>query len=402
MSNPPSVPSATPPAVARAQALLRSCVHCGFCNATCPTYALTGDEREGPRGRLHLMEAVFAGHADLDVAPLDHCLTCRSCESTCPAGVRYGDILAIAREHAHTSRGALARALDTLLETSVGARGPIQALARTAQRVRPLLPRGLKRRVRPRERALVWPTARHATRVGLLLGCVQPALAPDIDLKAAIVLDHLGISAVALASGCCGALPYHLHASAKGRAQARATLARDDAAYAGLTTTATGCTAFLRDYPHLFADSEEARAAERFSARVQDIGAWIDPLLLTPVAPRMRRRLAWHAPCSLQHGLRDANRIAAVLEALGHTLVPVDEPSLCCGSAGAYSLRYPRWGRRLGERKWRALTLSAPQEVVTANIGCLQHLAARADRPVRHWIELVYEALTNPGRDARD
>ncbi len=406
MSNPsehPTPPSSQDP-VAVAQRLLRACVHCGFCNATCPTYQLTGDEREGPRGRLYLMKDLLAGAAaGADLAPLAHCLGCRSCETTCPAGVHYGEILDTVREHTEERRPALQRALDRVSEALLGARTPLATVMRTARALRPIAPKALKQRILPSTKGLRWPAVRHARRVGLLIGCIQPALRPDLDVKAAIVLDHLGISAQPLGPACCGALPYHLQAHEKGRARALQALALGTAdELQGVTSTATGCTAFLRDYGRLLQDTDQAARAQSFAATVTDLAAWIDPARLPLLPPPLRRDIAWHAPCSLQHALKGALRIEAILQALGHKLVPTADPALCCGSAGPYSLRHPRLARALGRRKWQALTGASPALVVTANIGCQQHLASHGDRPVVHWLDLVYEALTNPDRAGRD
>lgn len=388
----------------RAEGLARACVHCGFCNATCPTYLLTGDEREGPRGRLYLMNSLLSGSGvGLDLTPLDHCLSCRSCETTCPAGVHYTEILDTVREHTDGARPVPARLVDRITETALSSRRAVSALMQAARLLRPLTKGQLKRRIRPKAADIAWPTARHSRRIGILQGCVQPALAPDLDIKAALVLDRLGISAIPVGPGCCGALPYHLHAADKAREQARTTLAlAKNETWEGLTSTATGCTAFLHSYPRLFHDSVEAEEARVFAGQVADIAHWIDPAQLPLLPPDERLRIAWHAPCSLQHDLRSADRVEAILKALGHTLVPVAESALCCGSAGPYSLRHPRWAAQLGLRKWQALTAAEPVEVVSANIGCLQHLSAHSDRPIRHWLELVYDALTTRDTAARD
>ncbi len=406
MSNPSNHPIAPPPEdrARRALELLRACVHCGFCNATCPTYTLTGDEREGPRGRLYLMKDLLSGHADgADLKPLSHCLSCRSCETTCPAGVRYSEILDTVRERTQEDRPRRQRVLDQLSLVALSARRPLAAIMGGARRLRPFAPKGLRQRVLPSTTGLEWPAARHTRRVGLLIGCVQPALRPDLDIKAALVLDQLGISTEPVGPGCCGALPYHLHAHDEGRSTARATLGLAEAGnWEGLTSTASGCTAFLKDYTRLFQDTDAAGRAQTFAATVTDIAAWIDPARLPRVPEQEQRRLAWHAPCSLQHALKETERVEAILRALGHTLVPITDSALCCGSAGPYSVRHPRLATALGRRKWRTLTGADPEIVVTANIGCQQHLARHGDRPVHHWLDLVYDALTNRDRADRD
>ena len=349
------------------------------------------------------MKDLLAGHApNANLAPLDHCLSCRSCETTCPAGVQYTEILDAVREHTQADRPASQRLIDRALGVTLSSRALVTTVMRVARWLRPLATRSTKRRIPQSDAKLLWPSARHPKQVGIFLGCVQPALAPDLDIKAAIILDRLGISAIAVGPGCCGALPYHLHTHDKARAKARETLSLDRTEWEGFTSTATGCTAFLRDYPRLFKDTAETLQAQSFASHVADLAVWVEPSLLPILPPHLRRRIAWHAPCSLQHGLKGATRVEAILKALGHTLVPTSESALCCGSAGPYSLRHPHWAAALGRRKWRALTNADPAEVVSANIGCLQHLAAYSDRPIRHWIDIVYEALTNQDTSAHD
>lgn len=398
MTNLPLTPPTLLPTAAsqRAAELIRACVHCGFCNATCPTYILSGDEREGPRGRLYLMKDLLAG-AQLPstaLAPLDHCLSCRSCETTCPAGVHYTEILDTTREALATARPWRERTVDHILERILGNRSLIGFTLDWLRRVRPVAPASIKRRVLlPATDPLKWPHPRHARKVGLLQGCVQPHLAPDIDIKAAWVLDALGISPIALGPTCCGALPYHLHETDKARNQAMQQLSLPIEDYEGITSTATGCTLFLRDYPRLMRDTTLYGTATTFADKIADLAHWIDPKKLPLLPTSERRRIAFHAPCTLTHGLKGARLVENILTALGHTLVPVGENALCCGSAGPYSLRYPTWGAMLGRRKWKALTMTPADHVVTANIGCLQHLTTHGDRPVQHWIEIVFAAL---------
>ncbi len=392
MSN-PSPPPGMPRVLPRIDDLLRACVHCGFCNAACPTYQLSGDEREGPRGRLYLVKEILVDGREAPLGPLEHCLMCRACETACPAGIRYGEILDYAREQTNDRRSWRARWADRLLYRALDSRALVQSVTGFLRRTRRLTPRassGIEK-----SRNLPWPAVRHARKVGLLRGCVQPHMRPDLDNKAAVILDHCGVSAIPLGPACCGALPHHLHQVETGRHLARQRLDEWRPDWFAVTSTATGCGAFMAEYPRLL-DDDRARP---FADKVTDMAALIDPGRLSPVTPERQMRIAFHAPCSLPAGPQGQERVQAILLALGHTLVPTDAPALCCGSAGPYALRYPRWAQALGNRKWQALTRHAPHQVVTANIGCLRHLAARADRPVRHWIDLVYEALTTPGTD---
>ncbi|MHB1566521.1 MAG: glycolate oxidase subunit GlcF [Acidiferrobacter sp.] len=398
MSNPLPALAATA-RTRRVNELIRACVHCGFCNATCPTYQISGDEREGPRGRLSLMADLLAAPAQaasVSLMPLDHCLSCRSCETTCPAGIHYIEILNYVRETTAADQRLVDRAIDRLLVQALSARRIVDGLWRTLRVLRPLAPPSWRRRIPPAGPHVVWPPARHRRQIGLLMGCIQPSLAPHLDAQAAVVLDACGVSAIAVGPACCGALPYHLHAHDQARKAAMAQLAQWQPSWEGVTSTASGCTLFLHDYPTLLEGQTDAQA---FAAKVQDVAAWIDPATLTPLPAAARLRLAWHAPCTLNHGLHGGGRIVKILQALGHTLVPVTEEGLCCGSAGPYALRHPRLAKALGQRKWQTLVGAQPAIVVTGNIGCLQHLHTHGDRPVHHWIEIVYAALTTPHRD---
>ncbi|MDA8389945.1 MAG: glycolate oxidase subunit GlcF [Gammaproteobacteria bacterium] len=390
MSNPSPSGTARRPLSPRIDELLRACVHCGFCNATCPTYQLSGDEREGPRGRLHLIREVLVEGRDAPLDPLEHCLTCRSCETTCPAGIQYAEILDHAREQTNHRRPWAARLTDRLLARTLGSPTVMRTVFGILRTTRPLTPH-LSGAI-AKSHHLAWPAVRHARQVGLLQGCLQPHMMPDLDHKAAVILDHCGVSAIPLGPACCGALPHHLHEAGKGRQSARERIDQWQPDWVGITSTATGCTSFMAQYPRLLDDGSARTRA--FAEHVADIAAFIDPHNLPQLPPERRMRIAFHAPCTLQHGLRGHRRVEAILRAIGHTLVPVDEPALCCGSAGPYSLRHPGWGRALGRRKWHALTGQKPEQVITANIGCLRQLATQADRPVRHWIDVVYDALT--------
>ncbi|MDA8360582.1 MAG: glycolate oxidase subunit GlcF [Gammaproteobacteria bacterium] len=398
MSNPSARALAAPPLPPRIDGLLRACVHCGFCNATCPTYQLSGDEREGPRGRLYLIKEVLVDGQDAPLDPLEHCLTCRSCETTCPAGIQYAEILDHAREHTNHRRPWTARLADRLLAHALGSRTIVRSIFGVLRATRPLTPHWSG--AIEKSRHLTWPAARHTRKVAILQGCLQPHMMPDLDHKAAIILDHCGVSAIPLGPACCGALPHHLHEASRGRQLARERLAQWQPDWAGVTSTASGCTSFMAEYPRLL--GLEAAHARAFAEKVADIAAFIDPGTLPQLPPEQRMRIAFHAPCTLQHGLRGHERVEAILRAIGHTLVPTDEPALCCGSAGPYSLRHPGWGRALGRRKWHALTGGKPQQIVTANIGCLRQLATQADRPVRHWVDVVYDAITTSQTTAHD
>ena len=404
---------------AAADAVLRKCVHCGFCNATCPTYRLLGDELDGPRGRIYLIKQVLEGAAPTRVTQmhLDRCLTCLACETTCPSGVEYGRLVDIGRRlvEARVPRPWRERMLRWLLREGLTARAftPAAALGR---RLRPLLPRTLRDKL-PRapapcapRAAPVAPTASAAgdaprlRRVLLPAGCVQPGLLPNIDRATERVLAAAGIETHrAPRSSCCGALRAHL-ADADG---ARANMRRnvdlwwpllERGEVDAIVVNASACGAAIKDYPHALAgDPEYAAQAARIGAATRDLGELLPDLVprLRPLMPAPGAApIAYHAPCTLQHGQRLVGGVEAALRALGFDVAtaPVDA-NLCCGSAGTYSLLQPGIARELRDRKLRSLNQTGAACIASANVGCILHLQSGSAMPVRHWIELVDEAL---------
>jgi glycolate oxidase iron-sulfur subunit len=384
-----------------ADAILRSCVHCGFCNATCPTYQLLGDEDDGPRGRIYLIKQALEGHpaTGRTLRHLDRCLTCRNCETTCPSGVRYGELLDIGREWlerqgARPLPGRLAR---WLLRQVVPYPRRFAALLGGAQLLRPLLPPALKRKLPPRPAAGHWPAARRARRMLVLEGCVQPVLAPGINTAAARALDRLGISLVtAPGAGCCGAASHHSAGAEQGLDFARRNIAAwwpaIEAGAEAIVMTASGCGVHVKDYGRLLRhDPAYADKAARIAALARDLSEVLAGEDLTPLRRRPGRTnaVAFHSPCTLQHGQRLQGAVEKILRDLGFALTPVPEAHLCCGSAGTYSILQPALARRLRAAKLLALQSGRPEIIVTANIGCLEHLRAAAAVPVRHWVELL-------------
>ncbi len=385
-----------------AESILRACVHCGFCTATCPTYLLLGDELDGPRGRIYLMKQMMEGEpvSGRTQLHLDRCLTCRSCETTCPSGVRYGRLVEIGRElsESRASRPAGERARRWLLRRGLLARPLFGFAAATGRLARPLLPRSLAAKL-PDAGRRTWPRPRHARRMLALYGCVQPALAPSIDASMARVLDRIGISLLrAPGSGCCGALSQHLSAAAEARRFMRANIdawwPEIERGAEAIVVTATGCGVQVKEYGDLLRDdptyAERARHVSALSRDTIEVVA-AEWKRIAPLVARDRgaERVAFHAPCTLQHGLKLGGRVEEILRALGLELVPVADAHLCCGSAGTYSILQPELSQKLRANKLSALEAGQPDVIATANIGCLMHLSAATARPVRHWIELL-------------
>jgi glycolate oxidase iron-sulfur subunit len=383
-----------------ADAILRACVHCGFCNATCPTYQLLGDELDGPRGRIYLMKQVFEGHAPTASTRLhlDRCLTCRNCETTCPSGVRYGRLVDIGRdvvEQQAPPRSWWDRTARDLLRSTLLNTERFSALLGFGRRLRPLLPGGLKRSIPPRQTEAAWPAPRHARRMLVLAGCVQPAIAPNINTAAARVLDRVGISLiVAEQGGCCGAVSQHTSAPSEALDFARRNIdawwPHLEAGAEAIVMTASGCGMHVKEYGYyLRNDPAYAAKAERVAASVRDIGEILRDEDLTKLKASAPARIAFHSPCSLQHGQKVVGVVEEILQKAGFTLTAVPDAHLCCGSAGTYSLLHPLLSRRLRRNKVAALTQDGPQLIATANIGCLTQLQAGTGVPVRHWIELL-------------
>jgi glycolate oxidase iron-sulfur subunit len=390
-----------------ADAILRRCVHCGFCLATCPTYNLLGDELDSPRGRIYLMKQMLEG-AEVTRRTqlhLDRCLTCRACETTCPSGVEYGKLVDIGRAvvEEKVARAPWDRLRRWFLARTLPHRALFGAALGLGRAVKPLLPRSLARAIPARREAPPWPSPRHARRMIVLAGCVQPSMAPSINAAAARVLDRIGISLVEVAeAGCCGAVPFHLNYQDDALAYVKRNIdawwPHVEAGAEAIVVTASGCGTMVKDYGHLLRnDAAYAERAARISALSRDISEVVagerERIASLSSAPGEAPVVAFHAPCSLQHGLRLNGVVEPILRDAGFTLTPVPDAHLCCGSAGTYSLLQPEISRRLRDDKVRALESGSPQVVATANIGCLTQIESGAAVPVVHWIELLDRRL---------
>ncbi|MGF1529532.1 MAG: glycolate oxidase subunit GlcF [Candidatus Competibacterales bacterium] len=390
-----------------ADAILRTCVHCGFCLATCPTYLLLGDERDSPRGRIYLMKQVLEGRevSRATQVHLDRCLTCRNCETTCPSGVTYGHLVDIGRKvvEERVTRPWHQRLVRYALRQFLPRRWLFTPALRLGQAVRPLLPGLLKGHVPPRRRALPWPKTVHPRKMLVLQGCVQPAFEPDIHPAAARVLDRLGITLVTAKDGCCGAVNYHLNAHEAGRDQMRRNIdawwPEVEAGAEAIVMTASGCGAMVKDYGHALGDDPQyAAKAARISDLTRDLAEVLQGEDLSKLAPsRPGSRIAFHPPCTLQHGQKLSGVVERLLRGAGYELTYVPDAHLCCGSAGTYSLLQPALSHQLLDNKLKALQTQGPDLIATANIGCLVHLQGGASVPVRHWVELLDPASRAPG-----
>jgi glycolate oxidase iron-sulfur subunit len=391
-----------------AEAILRACVHCGFCTATCPTYQLIGDELDGPRGRIYQIKQVLEGAAINRATQehLDRCLTCRACETTCPSGVRYSRLLEIGRELLETkiARPLHERVQRRVLRLIVPHPKRFAVLLRIGQTLRPLLPGALQRKIPLRQHTQTLPRESLARRMLLLEGCAQSSATPQTNVAARRVFAKLGVQFVSSAeAGCCGAVSQHLSASEEAKKQIRRNIDAwwpdvENGAEA-IVITASGCGVQVKDYGHILKDDTTyAEKAERVAALAKDVSEALEPLLEAhlaqhPLKKKPHKTIAFHCPCTLQHGQQLSGVVDRILEKIGYLLPNITDSHLCCGSAGTYSLLQPELSQQLLKNKLTHLEADDPDEIVTANIGCQLHLASGTERPVKHWIELIESAL---------
>jgi len=389
----------------QADAILRSCVHCGFCTATCPTYQLLGDELDSPRGRIYLIKQLLEGQpvSSKTRTHLDRCLTCRACETTCPSGVQYGHLVDIGRElvEQQAPRGPVSRLQRLALRRLLPHPVRFKWLLTMAALVKPLLPAALQRKIPPLRKAADWPRQQHDRRMLVLEGCVQSAATPDTNVYTAGVLSALGIQLLrAQGAGCCGAVSQHLSAPAEAldfvRANIDAWWPHIEQGAEAIVITASGCGTMVKDYGHLLRDDPDyGDKARRVSELCKDIAEVLSAEPLPAMTSAHRPRIAFHSPCTLQHGQQLNGVVETLLTRMGFELLPVSDSHLCCGSAGTYSILQPELSGRLLANKLAALQQQQPEQIATANIGCQLHLASGSQVPVKHWIELVHEALAD-------
>ena len=384
-----------------AEAILRKCVHCGFCTATCPTYQLLGDELDGPRGRIYQIKEILEGATPTASTQthLDRCLTCRSCETTCPSGVDYGRLADIGRKivEDEVGRSWIQTLIRKALVVVIPNRQLFGFLMRMGQLFRPLMPGAIRRKIPQRVTPSVWPTSTHLRTMVVLEACAQPSATPNVNAAAARVLDRLGIQLIAAKeAGCCGAVAHHLsdhdrsYDAVKRNIDAWWPLIEQGAE--AIVITASGCGVMVKEYGHLLADDPlYAEKAQRVSELAKDISEVLVKEDLGGLKVRGAKTLAFHSPCTLQHGQKLNGLTERVLRELGFDLKPVADSHLCCGSAGTYSILQPDLSKRLLKNKVKALEATGAPTIATANVGCQLHLSTGANTPVKHWIELVDE-----------
>ncbi len=384
-----------------ANKILRSCVHCGFCTATCPTYQILGDELDGPRGRIYQIKEMLEGNpvTKETLNHLDRCLTCRACETTCPSGVEYGHLLEIGRSEVEkrVSRSFLQRTLRKTLLAILPYPKRFNTFIRLGQFFRPLMPENLKKQIPKKISLDKLSLSSHKRKMLILDGCVQPALSPDINHATRKVLDALNIELISF-SGCCGAINQHLSDEEKAFVTIKNNIDRLITAFDndidGIIMTASGCGAMFKDYPHLLRNNEEYKdKAIRVAEQTFDLTQVINATELKTKLNCSQKNIAVHTPCTLQHAQKLPTNIENILSACGYSLTPIKDKHLCCGSAGTYSITQPKLSKKLREQRLAGLMIAKPDIIATANIGCLLHLSAGSSVPVKHWIEIVAQDL---------
>ena len=384
-----------------ADKILRSCVHCGFCTATCPTYQILGDELDGPRGRIYQIKDMLEGNPVTQdtLMHLDRCLTCRACETTCPSGVEYGHLLEIGRSEVErrVKRSLSQRILRKLLLMVLPYSNRFGALLKSGQLFRPVLPAILKKQIPKKIKLKKLSLKTHKRKMLILNGCVQPSLSPEINHATKQVLNALDIELLSF-SGCCGAIRQHLsdedNALITIKNNIDHLISEFDNGIEGIVMTASGCGAMFKEYPHLLRNDEHYKEkAELIANKTFDLTEVINAEKLKEKLNVNHKDIAVHTPCTLQHAQKLPSNIENIFSTCGYQLSPIRDKHLCCGSAGTYSITQPKLSEQLREQRLSGLMIGEPDLIVTANIGCLHHLDAGSSVPVKHWIEVVAEDL---------
>ena len=392
------------------ESILRKCVHCGFCNATCPTYQILGDELDGPRGRIYQMKQFFEGEsANANMLEhLDRCLTCRSCETTCPSGVKYSHLLEIGREEIENAlpRSWIEKIKRKLIVNLITSTNIFNASIKLGRILKPVLPDALTQSIPDRQALIqVSEPTRSNRQILLLKGCVQPTLTPNTNRATTNVLTKAGFVVIEVsANQCCGAAASHTSELSKGKDLARRLIdlwwPHIEAGAEAILVTASGCGVTVKDFAREFADDPQyADKARKVSGLYCDVSEFIESnlkqLIPDPITLKTPIKVAFHSPCTLQHGLGISNKIEHILKNAGYEICPVAEAHLCCGSAGTYSILQPELSSQLKINKQKALDINNPDIIATANIGCQLQISKGIQTPVIHWIELLNQAL-NP------
>jgi len=384
-----------------ADKILRNCVHCGFCTATCPTYQILGDELDGPRGRIYQIKEMLEGEkvSQETLTHLDRCLSCRSCETTCPSGVEYGYLLEIGRSEVEkrVKRTLSQQLLRKSLLTVLPFNNRFSALLKLGQFFRPALPKALKNLIPVKVKLSELPLKKHKRKMLILDGCVQPSLAPEINHATKKVLDALDIELMSF-SGCCGAINQHLSDEENAlviiKNNIDRLIAELDNGVEGIVMTASGCGAMFKDYPHLLRfDKAYKEKAGHVANKTFDLTEIIDTTKLSDKLKPQRKNIAIHTPCTLQHTQKLPSNIENIFSDCNYQLIPIKDKHLCCGSAGTFSITQPTLSKQLREQRLAGLMIGQPDVIATANVGCLHHLNAGSPVPVRHWVEVIAEDL---------
>lgn len=380
-----------------ADKILRNCVHCGFCTATCPTYQILGDELDGPRGRIYQIKEMLEG-AEVTkdtLLHLDRCLTCRACETTCPSGVEYGHLLEIGRSEVEkrVQRSLAQRILRNVLLSILPFPNRFNTLLKLGQLFRPALPNVLKKQIPKKVKLKKLSLNTYKRKMLILDGCVQPSLSPEINHATRQVLNALDIELISF-SGCCGAINQHLSDEEKAlviiKNNIDRLIAEFDNGIEGIVMTASGCGAMFKDYPHLLRNDESYKEKAKLVAdKTFDLTEVINTEKLKTKLTVTKENIAVHTPCTLQHAQKLPMNIESIFSKCGYQLSSIKDKHLCCGSAGTYSITQPKLSVQLREQRLTGLMANQPDLIVTANIGCLHHLNTGSSVPVQHWIEII-------------